>query len=218
MTASSRLQRRDLPSIYAIADAEALGSVRLSDAVAQMSAAGITWVQLRAKFHGDAALCAEVAAIVAAEHRHLTLWINDRPDIVALYGAPGVHLGQDDLPPSAARRVVGERCWIGQSTHDLDQLRAADRDSDVDLIALGPVFATSGKENPDPVVGLAALREARSLTDKPLVAIGGLEETNLAEVWDAGADSAVLLSAFCVGDIDANCRRIRAVETVRVSG
>ena len=215
MGGSPRLRRSDLPSIYAIADAQALGSVRLSDAVAEMSAAEITWVQLRAKFHGDAALCAEVAAIIAAGHGHLTLWINDRPDIAALYGAPGVHLGQDDLPPSAARKVVGEHCWIGQSTHDLDQLREADRDSDVDLIALGPVFGTSSKENPDPVVGLATLREARSLTAKPLVAIGGLEETNLAEVWDAGADSAVLLSAFCVGDIGANCRRIRALDLDR---
>jgi shikimate kinase len=141
--------------------------------------------------------------------------MNDRPDLAALYGLPGVHLGQDDLPPAAARATVGDGCWIGLSTHDPAQVAAADADPEVDVVALGPIFATRHKDDPDAVVGLDGLRRAREATAKPLVAIGGIGERNLLEVLDAGADSAALLGAVCDGDLGANCRRLTALVGAR---
>ena len=207
-----RLDRALLPPIYAIADAGALGNASIAAAVGRIAAAGLSWIQVRAKELGESRLCAEIRAILSARSEApLVLWINDRPDLAALFGATGVHLGQDDLPPVAARQIVGEDCWIGRSTHNLQQLEEADRDPDVDLIALGPIFATRSKARPDPVVGLETLSEARRRTPKPLVAIGGLSEANLRTVLAAGADAAVVLSALCQGDVENNSRRLAAI-------
>ncbi len=206
-----RIERARVPKIYAIADAGVLGGTALSEAASRIAGAGVTWIQLRAKELSESRLCEEVLRIVDQRmNRPFVLWINDRPDVASLCGAEGVHLGQDDLPPSAARLVVGDACWIGRSTHDLDQVAEADRDPDVDLIALGPVFETRNKVDPDPVVGLEALSEARRSTEKPLVAIGGLSATNLHLALQAGADSVALLGAVCRGDIEANCRLLSA--------
>ena len=218
MSESPRLARAQLPPIYAIADANVLGEVSLSDAVGRMAAAGLSWIQVRAKGLGEFQLCAELVKIQSARTPgSMVLWVNDRPDLAALFGAEGVHLGQDDLPPSAVRAVVGDACWIGCSTHDLEQLQRADDDPEVDLIALGPIFETGNKANPDPVVGLATLREARRRTEKPLVAIGGLGEESLRPALEAGADSVVLLGALCAGDVESNSRRFAALtaEVVR---
>jgi thiamine-phosphate pyrophosphorylase len=196
-------------SVYAIADAEVLGADRLPGAVAVMAEEGIGWIQVRAKelsglelYHAVEACCRELEGSGAA------LWIDDRADLAALFPVAGVHLGQADLPPGAARRVVGGDLWIGLSTHDEDQLAAADADPAVDLVAVGPVFPTTGKRRPDPVVGLGFVRWARQRTAKPLVAIGGIDEGNLADVLAAGADAGVVLGAVCRGDVRANCRRL----------
>ena len=122
----------------------------------------------------------------------------------------GVHLGQHDLPPREARRLLPARVVIGRSTHDREQLLEADRDDAVDWVAIGPVFPTTGKDDPDPVVGLDRLRELRALTTKPLVAIGGIDATNIADVLAAGADSAAVISAACAGDVGESCRRLVA--------
>jgi len=124
--------------------------------------------------------------------------------------AAGVHLGQRDLPPAAARRVVGPDCRIGLSTHDDEQLAAAAADPDVDLVAVGPVFPTASKASPDPVVGLGFVRRARAATSKPLVAIGGIDAGNLAQVLAAGADEVAVLSALCRGDLEDNLGRLLA--------
>ncbi len=139
----------------------------------------------------------------ARELRRITqdralLIINDRIDICLAADADGVHLGQDDLSPSAARRIfdrAGEKnhLLIGFSTHNLDQLGEADA-LPVDYIAIGPVFATSSKTNPDPVIGLEGVRAARRVTTKPLVAIGGIARVNCRQVRDAGADSVAVIS------------------------
>lgn len=202
-------QRADVPRVYAIADASALGPAGLPGAVAAMAEAGIGWIQLRAKLLPGAELfhLAE-SCCRAVEGSPARLWIDDRADLAALLPFAGLHLGQADLPPAAARRVVGEATWIGSSTHDDGQLAAAAADPEVDVVAVGPVFPTTSKERPDPVVGLDFVRRARAATDKPLVAIGGIDAGNVALVLAAGADAAAVLGAVCRGDVAANCRRL----------
>lgn len=200
-------------AVYAIADAGALGAEALPAAVAEMANAGIGWIQVRAKHLSGSGWHAALAACCRAlEGSGVRLWVDDRADLAALFPVEGVHVGQRDLPPAAARRVVGGDVKIGLSTHDEEQLAAADADPAVDLIAVGPVFPTTGKENPDPVVGLSFVRWARERTRKPLVAIGGIDAGNVAEVLAAGVDAAAVLGAVCRGgvrEVRANCRRLR---------
>ena len=118
--------------------------------------------------------------------------MNDRPDVAALAGAAGVHVGQEDLQPEQARAVVGREMWVGVSTHNLEQFRNAAATS-ADYIAVGPIFATTSKQNPDPVVGLELIRQVRTLTDKPIVAIGGITLERAASVIAAGADSVAVI-------------------------
>jgi thiamine-phosphate pyrophosphorylase len=149
----------------------------------------------------------------ALEGSGVELWVDDRADLAALFPVQGLHLGQADLPPFAARRVVGgvERgVRLGLSTHDEEQLAGADADPEVAVVAVGPVVPTTGKERPDPVVGLDFVRQARARTGKRLVAIGGIDAGNVAAVLAAGADAAAVLGAVCRGDVRANCRRLLA--------
>jgi len=128
--------------------------------------------------------------------------VNDRADVARLLNA-GLHLGQDDLSPQDARRVEGEDAWIGFSTHNEAQLRAA-ADQPADYLAIGPIFGTLSKLNPDPAVGLDELRRLRPMTGRPLVAIGGITRANARSVIEAGADSVAV-----IGDLfpeDGNIR------------
>jgi thiamine-phosphate pyrophosphorylase len=135
------------------------------------------------------------------------LVVNDRPDIAVLAGAAGVHVGQEDLDPEQARGVVGEDLWVGASTHNVEQFRAAAASS-ADYIAIGPIFATTSKANPDPVVGLELIRQARPLTNKPIVAIGGITLERAASVIAAGADSvAVIRDVVCAENPGEQARR-----------
>jgi thiamine-phosphate pyrophosphorylase len=120
------------------------------------------------------------------------LVMNDRPDLALAAAFDGVHIGQHDLSPAAARRAIKDGI-IGVSTHNLEQLRTADS-TDCDYIAIGPVFETSSKRNPDPVIGLDGVRAARAATPKPLVAIGGITRANCRDVIAAGADSVAIIS------------------------
>lgn len=121
------------------------------------------------------------------------LIMNDRADLCLAANFDGVHVGQDDLSPESARRIIGPDRWLGVSTHTPEQLREADLTS-ADYLAIGPVFVTSSKQNPDPVVGFEGVRRARELTEKPLVAIGGITRENARSVLDAGADSVAVIS------------------------
>jgi len=123
----------------------------------------------------------------------ITLIMNDRVDLCLAAGFDGVHVGQDDLSPESVRKIIGPDRWLGVSTHNPEQLAEADKSS-ADYLAIGPVFATSSKEKPDPVVGLEGVRRARQLTRKPLVAIGGITRANAASVIAAGADSVAVIS------------------------
>ena len=121
------------------------------------------------------------------------LIMNDRADLCLAAGFDGVHLGQDDLSPEGARKVIGKNLWLGVSTHNPDSLSEADH-STADYLAIGPVFSTRSKANPDPVIGLEGVRQARALTRKPLVAIGGITRENCRSVIEAGADAVAVIS------------------------
>jgi thiamine-phosphate pyrophosphorylase len=123
------------------------------------------------------------------------LIMNDRADVCLAAEFDGVHVGQEDLSPESARKVIGEGLWLGVSTHNPEQVKEADKTS-ADYIAIGPVFSTASKANPDPVVGLEGVREARVLTRKPLVAIGGINCANCRSVIEAGADSVAIISGL----------------------
>jgi thiamine-phosphate pyrophosphorylase len=197
--------------VYGIADAGVLGAEGVAPAAAAMAAAGIRTIQVRAKaLPGDAFHRVLEACCRALEGSGVALWVDDRADLAALFPVAGLHLGQRDLPPAAARRVVGEGPAIGLSTHGDEQLEAASADLEVAVVAVGPIFATASKERPDPVIGLEGLARARALTAKPLVAIGGIDDSNLAAVLAAGADAAAVLGALCHGDVAANSRRLVA--------
>ncbi|HEY2963152.1 MAG TPA: thiamine phosphate synthase [Pyrinomonadaceae bacterium] len=185
-----------LPRVYPITDTQISG-LSHAEQVALFADAGATVVQLRDK-HALALQFYEQAraALEVARRRGVQLIINDRVDIALAIGATGVHLGQDDLPPEAARRLLGDGVVIGFSTHNLTQAIEAST-WPVDYLAIGPIFQTSTKENPDPVVGLEGLRSVReAIGERPLVGIGGITPANAREVIEAGADSVAMISGL----------------------
>ena len=177
-----------IPRLYAIMDALLLRTSASATAEA-LASAGVGLIQYRDKQISGPHLLAVSRELVSICARHAARFVlNDRPDVAALSGASGVHVGQDDLPVEDARAVCGLRCWVGISTLNEAQVQEADATS-ADYIAVGPVFATSTKRQTDPVVGLDFVRRARAMTRKPLVAIGGITVENAEQVWGAGADS-----------------------------
>lgn len=198
-----------VPRLYALADVDLLGAERLPDALSAMAESGVEWIQIRAKHTPSRSLFTLLeACFQRLEGGAVSLWINDRSDLAKLFPASGVHVGQTDLPPEAVRQVVGPRVWIGRSTHDLAQVKAANADPDVDVIAYGPIFTTTSKDDLEPTVGLDGLLAARRLTSKPLVAIGGMKDRRLLQALAAGADTVAVLGAICRGDVGENCRRL----------
>lgn len=171
-----------------------------------MAAAGVRWVQLRIKEADDARRLALLDACrEKLEGTETALWLDDRADLGALVPVAGVHLGQHDLPPRDARTLLGSSVWIGQSTHDDAQVRAADADPAVDVVAVGPIFETAGKVDPGAPRGLAFVERARSATRKPLVAIGGIDAVRAPDVLAAGADAVAVIGAVCRGDVATRC-------------
>jgi thiamine-phosphate pyrophosphorylase len=189
---------RSLPNFYAVLDAGLLSrqSVDIADFARAVRDAGVKLVQYRDKGFAPQMVLrnAETIRNVFRESDCL-LVMNDRADLAALAGWDGVHVGQEDLSPDDARRVVGPERWVGVSTHTEDQVRVADSSS-ADYVAVGPVFATGTKLDAEPVIGLAGVKAARSLTKKPIVAIGGITRENARSVIDAGADSVAVISAL----------------------
>src|SRR5215469_6411270 len=156
--------------LYAIADASFGDCVRLAEA---LFAGGARFVQVRNKKAGSREFLDQVERILSFAPSDGRVIVNDRVDVALLSGAAGVHLGQTDLPPAAARLLLGPGRIIGFSTHNLEQAMEADS-LPVDYIAVGPVFATSTKENPDPIVGVEALAQICGAVRKPVVAVGGI--------------------------------------------
>lgn len=160
-----------------------------------LSDGGATLVQLREKILSPLEFYLEAAeALLVARERGVKLIINDRVDIARAIKAHGVHLGQDDLPPDAARRLLGPQVIIGFSTHNVDQARLAAK-MPIDYIAIGPIFPTSSKQSSESPIGLNGLRQVRQAVGKiPLVAIGGITFENSQEVLDAGATAISVIS------------------------
>jgi len=193
-----------IPRLYAVLSADVFpGS--LEDWARRLAEAGVRLIQYRDKQAASGEMLRTAQRLAALAHSlNFRLVVNDRADIAALAAAGGVHVGQEDLPVEAARRICGPGSWVGVSTHTLDQVRAAATTS-ADYIAIGPIFPTSTKANPDPVVGVEFIRAARTLAAKPLVAIGGITAGRAPEVFAAGADSVAVSSdlATAAGDLPA---------------
>ncbi|HMU34258.1 MAG TPA: thiamine phosphate synthase [Pyrinomonadaceae bacterium] len=186
----------NLPKIYPITDAEISG-LSHTEQVRRLIAGGATLIQLREKQKaaGDWFPDALEAAKLCREAGVLCI-VNDRVDIAIAVGADGVHLGQDDMPVAAARRLLGQDKIIGLSTHFIGQLEAALREP-VDYLAIGPIFDTSTKSDPDPAIGIEMLSKAAKTSGMmPLVAIGGIKADNLASIISAGAASAAIIGAL----------------------
>ena len=184
-----------LPRLYVILDAALITSPE-RDCALSLAAAGVRLLQYRNKSASSRQYLDSSRELAEAlRPRGMTFLVNDRPDVAFLAGASGVHVGQDDLDVEHARRVAGPEMLVGVSTHNLEQFERA-AESTADYIAVGPIFATSSKDNPDPVVGLDFVRKVRAITDKPIVAIGGISVERAASVIEAGADSVAVISGI----------------------
>ena len=199
-----------LPKIYPITDTLISGLTH-AEQIERLAAGGASLIQLREKRASVRGFYqAALEAISIARRLGVQLIVNDRVDVAIAIKADGVHLGQDDLPPDRARSLLGETRIIGFSTHTLDQALAADS-APVDYVAIGPIFQTSTKEKPDPVVGLETIGEIRRRISKPLVAIGGITLDGARAILEAGADSVALISDLLSGgDIAERTQRFLA--------
>jgi thiamine-phosphate pyrophosphorylase len=187
----------NLPKLYPITDTR-LSRLSHAEQVSRLADGGATFIQLREKHLSPREFYEETeAALDIARERGVRLIVNDRADIALALGADGLHLGQDDLDPTAARRLLGTNFIIGYSTHTVAQAIEAAR-LPLDYIALGPIFDTRTKQNPAPTIGLEALRRVRDSIDPSvaLVAIGGITQANARAALDAGANSVAVISAL----------------------
>jgi thiamine-phosphate pyrophosphorylase len=219
---------REFPPLYAILSADLLSSPSTEYAAefaVMLANAGVGIIQYRNKPATARTLLEVSTKISAALAKTSVIFIlNDRPDIARLSGANGVHVGQDDLPVEDARAIsekiippserviaTSEKFWVGISTHSLDQVRQAAATS-ADYIAIGPIFVTTTKQNHEAIVGTDFIRQARQLTNKPLVAIGGITVATAEEVFRAGADSiAVARDLICAPDPAARVAEYLAI-------
>ncbi len=191
------------PRVYPILDTEHLeftgtSAVTLAKALAS---SGFRIAQYRHKGSYTRRVFEEAVAVGSVlRSANVCFIVNDRADIALALHADGVHVGQEDLPVDAVRRIVGEGLIVGYSTHNPEQLSSREC-THADYLAIGPVFDTSSKRKPDPVVGLAGVRTARALADKPLVAIGGIRAENAGRILCAGADSVAMISGCSIGNL-----------------
>lgn len=185
-----------LPKVYPITDAK-ISNLTHAEQVEKLISGAARFIQLREKHLALKDFYREAEkALVIARAKNAKILINDRVDLALTLKADGVHLGQDDLPPAEARKILGETAIVGFSTHTLEQAIAAIK-FPIDYIAIGPIFETATKENPDAVVGLEGLKRVRqAIGDFPLVAIGGISQKNARFCLEAGADSVAVISCL----------------------
>jgi thiamine-phosphate pyrophosphorylase len=198
-----------LPSaLYAIVDPTQSRGRPLNSILQDLLKGGALWIQLRAKemTSNEFFQLARAARQLTREAGALFI-VNDRVDIAQATQADGVHLGQDDLPLGVARKLMGDKI-IGISTHDLAQAQEAERGG-ANYIGFGPIFGTATKDTGYSARGLTMLREIRRAVKVPIVAIGGITENNVTQVWEAGADAAAMISDLMgAEDIAEKVRRI----------
>jgi thiamine-phosphate pyrophosphorylase len=199
-----------LPKIYPITDRNISGLSHVEQ-VRRLIEGGARLIQLREKTAGAGEFYSQaIEAIEYARGREVKIIINDRVDIALAARADGVHLGQGDLPPEEARMILGEGAIIGFSTHSVEQAAVA-LQLPIDYLAIGPIFATSTKADPDPVVRLDGIRKVRSIAGSfPVVAIGGISRSNVNHVFEAGADSAAVISDL-LSDPNEITERMRTI-------
>jgi thiamine-phosphate pyrophosphorylase len=191
------------PRLYAVADASFGDPVRIAQALFQ---GGASVVQVRNKTANSDELLSQVERILGFAPRDAWVIVNDRVDIARITGANGVHLGQDDLPPDAARRILGPDAIVGLSTHNTEQVHEAVT-LPVNYIAIGPIFRTSTKSDSSPILGIEGLRSLSRMSTIPVVAIGGITRENAPDVFAAGVQSvAVIRDLLDTSDI-AECVR-----------
>jgi thiamine-phosphate pyrophosphorylase len=206
-----------LPRVYPILDTATLARSACDTvhAAAALLEGGAGIIQFRHKSFWSREVFAQAEEIATlCADAQTPFIVNDRADYACILHS-GLHLGQDDLLPADARRVIGGRATIGFSTHNPDQMRAAESEP-VDYVAFGPVFTTASKERPDPTVGVEGLRAVRALTRRPLVAIGGITRQNASICWSAGADSVAVISDLIPGTCTARTMRDRMEEWLRL--
>ena len=206
-----------IPRLYPILDTEALSrrGCPVETAAEAMLEGGARILQFRHKGHYSRAVFEQCERVAELARRAGALFIvNDRADFALLVDA-GLHVGQDDLPPCDARRLIGPGRILGFSTHNPAQLAAAASEP-LNYVAFGPVFATRSKQNPDPVVGLAGLAGATRQVGRPRVAIGGITRANAREVLAAGADSVAVIQDLLPDPCDFQNLRARIEEWHRL--
>ena len=206
-----------LPAIYPITNRE-LSGLSHAEQVRQLAESGCRFVQIREKSAPSREFYeAVVEAVSIANRIGMKIIVNDRVDIAIAAGAHGVHLGQEDMPAAEARKLLGEEAILGYSTHSVEQALEATK-MPVDYIAVGPVYATTTKEDPDPVIGLEGIKRIRSAVGtQKLVAIGGINLDNVSSVISAGADSAAIISELYCDQSEIGLRYqalTRAAQTV----
>jgi thiamine-phosphate pyrophosphorylase len=207
-----------LPRVYPILDTGTLEArgFPVTRAAAALLEGGAGILQLRHKQHwGRAAFDAAREVARMCREAGALFIVDDRADIAMLLDA-GLHVGQDDLPPRDARRLMGADAIIGYSSHNVRQVCAAGGEP-VDYVAFGPVFPTASKRNPDPVTGVEALKECRALVEKPLVAIGGITRETAAAVWAAGADAVAVIGDLLPAGLTSLSLRQRMEEWQQVA-
>lgn len=201
----------ELPKLYPVTDRR-LSGLSHAEQVARLCEGGARLVQLREKHLSPREFYREaLEAVRVARSFGATLIVNDRADVALAVGADGVHVGQDDVPPEAARALLGEGAVVGFSTHDVGQASEASA-LPVSYVAFGPVFDTSSKEKPDPVVGVEGVRRARAAVGGlHVVAIGGITAESAPSVLEAGADTVAVIGALLAAADPAEItRRTRA--------
>ncbi len=201
------------PRLYAIVDVDLLATraVELAAFATDLRDAGVKLLQYRNKQVSPRTMLRDAATLKTIRgDADVRLIMNDRADLALLSGFDGVHVGQDDVPPEDARRIVGAKAWVGVSTHSPQQVIEATQ-TNCDYIAYGPIFPTATKNNPEPTVGLDGLRLARTYTAKPLVAIGGITLKNCRSVLGAGADSVAIISGLLPTPADLETKTTRQI-------
>jgi thiamine-phosphate pyrophosphorylase len=204
----------ETPFLYPVLDDTR--SVNLEHDVLETIRAGVRILQIRAKKLSNRETYNVIQSVLSScINAGVSLIVNDRVDVCLVSGASGVHLGQDDFPVEEARKLLPDAI-IGLSTHNIEQVRAAN-DLPVDYLSIGPIFPTTSKANPDPVVGIPLLQKARIITNKPIVCIGGIQATNIPHLIDEGANGIALIGEiYKDNDISNNTKRL--LELVRRGG